>query len=105
MATVMVELGDEDMRLLGGDSAAAGKALRLAAALFLCSRGRISTGRAARLAGLTYAELLTEAERNQVPLFDPDLGELRQEIDRALPEGVDVEAMKRDLDRAQSTRG
>jgi predicted HTH domain antitoxin len=105
MATVVMELADEDLQLLGGDSEAVAKSLRLAAALLLCSRGRISTGRAARLAGLSYADLLEEARRNQVPLFDPELDDLKQEVGRRLSEGIDSEAIKRDLERARSTRG
>jgi predicted HTH domain antitoxin len=105
MATIALELTDDEVRLLGGDSEAAGKAVRLAAALFLCSQGRISTALAARLAGLTYADLLKEAERNGVSLFDPDLEDLRQEVARSLPEGTDIEAIKRDLERARPARG
>jgi predicted HTH domain antitoxin len=104
MATVALELAEEDVQLLGGDSEAAGKALRLATALLLCSRGRISTGRAARLAGLTYADLLKEAARNDVSLFDPDLEDLRQEVARPLPEGIDAGVIKRDIERARSAR-
>jgi predicted HTH domain antitoxin len=104
MAAVALDLADEDMQLLGGDSEAVGKALRLAAALLLCSQGRISTGRAARLAGLTYAGFLEEAERNQVALFDADLEDLKHEVARPLPEGVDAGAIQRDLERARSAR-
>jgi predicted HTH domain antitoxin len=104
MATVALELSDEDVQLLGGDSEAVGKALRLAAALLLCSRGRISTGRAARLAGLAYADLLEQARRNEVALFDPELEDLKDEVARPLPEGIDAAAIKRDLERARPSR-
>ncbi len=104
MVTVALELAEEDVQLLGGDSEAAGKALLLATALLLCSRGRISTGRAARLAGLTYADFLDEAARNDVSLFDPDLEDLKHEVARPLPEGIDAEVIKRDLERARSAR-
>jgi predicted HTH domain antitoxin len=101
---VALDFADDDMQLAGGNSEAVGKALRLAAALLLCSRGRISTGRAARLAGRTYAGFLEEAERSGVALFDADLEDLRHEVTRPLPEGVDAGAIQRDIERARSAR-
>ncbi len=76
--------------------------LRLAAAFHLCGRGQISTGKAARLAGLSYAEFLEEAVRQKVDLYHYDLDEIKEEITRPLPSGVNLDAIKQSIARAQS---
>lgn len=105
MATVNLDIPEDLLQALGGTPEAVGRELRLTLALLLCHRGRISTGRAVRLAGVSYAEFLDASVRYDVSLFDVDVEELKQELGRPLPEGVDVEAIKEDLERAQSARG
>src|SRR5262249_19702169 len=94
MATVTLDVPDEELGALGNDPDQAARALRLAAAFHLFSRGVISTGAAARLAGLSYAEFLTAAVRNQVDLHNYEPEEIDAELSRPLPTGVDVESIK-----------
>jgi predicted HTH domain antitoxin len=105
MTTVTFDLPDELAEALGKSPEAAGAEVRLAAALYWCSRGEMSTSKAARLAGLTYAEFLEEAARRNVDLHHYDSDEIRRELSRPLPEGVDLEAVKKDVARARSRRG
>jgi len=102
MPTLSFELPEDQMRELGSDPAEAARNLRLAAAFHLCGRGQISTGRAARLAGLSYAEFLAEAARRDVDLYHYDIEEIKQEVNRPLPSGVNLEAIKQSIARAQS---
>ena len=51
MAKVTVEIPDDLLAKFENGSSEAGKELRLAAAFALCSKGRLSTSQAARLAG------------------------------------------------------
>jgi predicted HTH domain antitoxin len=105
MATIILELPDDQLEGLGDDIHTAAQTIRLAAAFHLCSRGGISTSRAARLAGLSYAGFLEAAVTHGVDLYRYDNAEIKEELDRPLPEGADLEAIKRELDRAQSARG
>jgi predicted HTH domain antitoxin len=102
MPTVSFELPEDQLRDLGTNPAEAARTLRLAAAFHLCGRGQISTGRAARLAGLSYAEFLEEAARQKVDLYHYDIEEIKEEITRPLPRGVNLEAIKQSIARAQS---
>jgi predicted HTH domain antitoxin len=102
VATVTFELPDDQLRDLGTNTEEAAKNLRLAAAFHLCGRGRISTGRAARLAGLSYADFLTAAAAHKVDLYHYDIGEIEEEIKRPVPTGADLEAIKQSIARAQS---
>jgi predicted HTH domain antitoxin len=104
MATLTFQVPDDQLEGLGADTDEAVKTLRLAAAFHLCGRGRISTGRAARLAGLSYTEFLDAATRNEVDLYHYDLEEIKAEVARPLPSGVDIEGIKQSLARAQSAR-
>lgn len=104
MATVTLEVPDDQLQDLGADAHEAAKMLRLAAAFHLCSRGQNSTGRAARLAGLGYADFLEAAARHKVDLYHYDLDEIQKEIARPLPSGVDIDAIKQSIARAQATR-
>lgn len=105
MATVQLDIPEEFVQALGGTPEAIGRALRLMGALLLCHRGQLSTGRAVRLARVSYADFLDASVRYEIPLFDNDPEDLRRELGRPLPEGVDVEAIKKDLEHTQSARG
>jgi predicted HTH domain antitoxin len=102
MPIVSFELSEEQLRDLGSDPAEVAKRLRLAAAFHLCGKGQISTGKAARLAGLSYAEFLDEATRQKVNLYHYDIQEIEDEITRPLPNGVNLNAVKQSIARAQS---
>ena len=104
MATVTVELPEDLLEVLGGTPENAGREICLAAAMHWCGRGEMATGRAARLAGMSYAAFLEAAARRRVALFDYNNEDIAQELARPLPDGVDIEAIKRDLSRAQSAR-
>jgi predicted HTH domain antitoxin len=103
MPTVSFELPEAQLRDLGSNPAEAGRKLRLAAAFHLCGRGQISTGKAARLAGLGYAEFLEEAARQKVDLYHYDIAEINDEIARRLPSGVNLEAIKKSTDKESDT--
>jgi predicted HTH domain antitoxin len=102
MATLQIEVPDDQVQALGANSHEAAQAIRLAAAFHLCSRGQISTAKAARLAGMSYTSFLEEAARRQVDLYQYDPEEVKEEIGRPLPANVDLDAIKREIDRAQS---
>src|SRR5688572_9306533 len=104
MATVTFEMPDDELQDLGATVDEAAKTLRLAAAFHLCGRGQISTGKAARLAGLSYADFLEAAARHEIDLYHYDIEEIKEEIARPLPQGVDLEAIKQSIARAQSAR-
>jgi hypothetical protein len=82
MANVTVEIPDELLGKLPGAGGEPGAALRRIAAFFLCSRGDLSTSRAARLAGMTYGAFLEAAVQAKVMLFPVDLEELKEEATR-----------------------
>src|SRR2546428_12786251 len=82
MAKITLDISEEVLAKLENSEGDAGRALRLAAAFFLCSRGEISTSQAARLAGLTYADFLEAAAKAKVELFPVDLEQLKEEISR-----------------------
>jgi predicted HTH domain antitoxin len=105
MATVTLEIPDELLAALPCAPEEVGRDIRLAAALHWCNRGELSVSWGARLAGLTYAEFMEEAARRKFELFPVDIEELKHELERPLPMGVDVETIKEELARGQSGRG
>jgi predicted HTH domain antitoxin len=82
MAKITVEIPDDLAVKLKNGGGETDKALRLAAAFSLCSRGELSTSQAARLAGMTYGEFLEAAACAKVMLFPVDLEELKEEATR-----------------------
>ncbi len=82
MATLTFELPDDLAAALPGSPGDAAAAIRLAAALFWCSRGELSTGWAVQLAGLSYAGFLEAAARQQVDLFGYTLEEITEQTNR-----------------------
>src|SRR5439155_11348289 len=87
MASVTMQIPDDLLLRVTNRGGEPAEALRLAAALSLCSRGELSTSQAARLAGLTYADFLEAAARAKVELFPVDLQELKEEIGRGFTLG------------------
>jgi hypothetical protein len=82
MATVTFELTDELLAALPCAAAEAAAAVRLAAAFFWSSRGELSTGWAAQLAGLPYGGFLEAAGQHKVGLFGYTIEELTEQINR-----------------------
>jgi hypothetical protein len=58
VANVTLDIPDDVLVKLNRGGFEPGKALRLAAAFYLCRGGELSTSQAARLAGLAYADFL-----------------------------------------------
>ena len=58
------------------------KAMRLAAAIHWYSRGEISQGKAAEVAGISRRAFLDELARQQVDVFVVDIDELKRELAR-----------------------
>ncbi|HEX8324883.1 MAG TPA: UPF0175 family protein [Tepidisphaeraceae bacterium] len=79
MATVSFELPDTAYATLRRAPDELSSEIRLAAVLFWYSRGVVSQGRAAELAGLTRAQFIEACFRNQVEAIDIDFDELRRE--------------------------
>ena len=87
MASVTLEVPDDVLARLKRAGHEASADLRLAAAFSLCSRGKLSTSQAARLADMTYAEFLEAAARAKVELFPIDVQEFKEEISRGFTLG------------------
>jgi hypothetical protein len=104
MATVTFELPDELVAVLPCAPEEAAHAIRLAAAFYWCSRGELTTGWSTQLAGLPYAGFLEAAVQHKVDQFHYDIEDIMREIARPLPEGVDLEAIKQGIARAQAAR-
>ena len=104
MSTVTLELPDDVVQVLSATGKDITQEVRLALAFNLCSRGEMSTSLAARLAGLSYGELLNAAAQRHVELFPVDFDELKRELGRPRPDNVTLEKIKEDLARAQSGR-
>lgn len=79
--TLMLELPEEVVALIGSDEAAATKA-KEALVLELLREGQISQGQAARLLGITRWDLLALAARYQIPPGPATPAEMREEIER-----------------------
>jgi len=104
MVHVTLEIPDDLATRLGLSGEQIGKELRLAAAFSLCGQAQLSSLEAARLAGVSYREFLEAAARARVELFSASLEELKQELARPVPSGVDLEAIKRELGSGAASR-
>ncbi len=69
---VMVELPDEMALLLDEAEGRADRGLLLEAAASLVGRGRISSGRAARLMGMSRLDFLEEMTRRKLSIVCPE---------------------------------
>jgi predicted HTH domain antitoxin len=85
---------------VGGSPEAVARELLLAAAMHWCRRGELSTSKAARLVGMTYAGFLEAAVQRNADLYDYPTNEIEAELARPLPEGANLEAIKREVARA-----
>ena len=56
--------------------------MRIAAAIYWYSRGEVSQGKAAQVAGMSRVEFIDELARRKVDAFVVDPDDLRRELDR-----------------------
>jgi hypothetical protein len=105
MTKISLDIPDDLMPDIGGSPEAVARELLLAAAMHWCRRGELSTSKAARLVGLTYAGFLEAAVQRKADLYDYATTEIEAELARPVPEGANLEAIKQELARAQAARG
>ena len=83
MTTVRVAFPDDVFASLRKSPREVEREVRLAAVIDWYRRGLISQGRAAELATISRADFLDELAARRIDVFDVDIEELRQEIERA----------------------
>jgi predicted HTH domain antitoxin len=84
MATVTIELPEGTLNGLDGSPEEFVQELRLAAAIFWYSRGEISQGKGAQIAGLSRRQFIEALGRARVDAIQIDEGDLKDEVERDL---------------------
>jgi len=84
MAAVTIELPEGAFSGLGDTPEAFVRELRLAAAIFWYSRGEISQGKGAQIAGLSRREFIQALSRAHVDAIQINDEELKDEVERDL---------------------
>jgi len=84
MSTMTIDCGPELAVALGRRESDLDKELRMASALKLFELGRISSGLAARLAGISRVEFLLTCGQYGVSVFQQTETELQDDVDAAL---------------------
>ncbi len=84
MTTMTIDCGPELAVALGRRESELDKELRMASALKLFELGRISSGLAARLAGISRVEFLLTCGQYGVSVFQQTEAELQADLDAAL---------------------
>ena len=80
MSAVQLDIPEETLISLKTDAESFAQDLKLLAAVKLFELGKLSSGRAAQLAGMTRVEFLLGLQRFQVSPFQMTEEELRQDI-------------------------
>jgi len=83
MSQIVLEIPDRSLEALGDSLEAAGKELRLAAAMKLYEIGRLTSGGAAELAGIARVEFLARLRDYGIPTFRLTDEELREDVESA----------------------
>ncbi len=83
MTSITIHCPDEVLISLKEDTEAFSKELRVAAAMKLFELGRLSSGRAAQLAGMSRIAFLNTAADYHVSIFDASTDELNEDIRNA----------------------
>ena len=81
--TITVEVPDALLDDLGESPEQLGQEIRVAAAIHLYSRGLVSQGRGAEIAGLSRWEFIQALGRAEVPACQVTSEELTEEVERA----------------------
>jgi len=80
MSAVRLEIPEETLISLKTDVESFGRALKMLGAVKLFELGKLSSGRAAQLAGMTRVEFLLALRQFQVSPFEVTDEELRQDV-------------------------
>lgn len=83
MERIVVDVPDEVLISLKETSEEFAREIRMLAAAKLYQLGRLSSGRAAQLAGMPKVSFLHALHRYNVPVFDMSKEELERDIDNA----------------------
>jgi len=83
MTTVTIELPADVFSALRRAPAEFATEMRLAAALYWYSRGEVSQGNAAQIAGISRVQFIDELGRRKADAFVVDMADLRRELNRA----------------------
>jgi len=83
MSQIVLEIPDRSLKALSDSLEAAGKELRLAAAMKLYEIGRLTSGGAAELAGIARVEFLARLRDYGIPTFRLTDEELREDVESA----------------------
>ena len=83
MTTIQIELPDEVLLSLKETPEGLANVIRMAAAAKLYELGKLSSGRAADLAGLPHVSFLQALAQYGVAIFDLSEDELRQDLRNA----------------------
>jgi predicted HTH domain antitoxin len=82
MAIVTLDLPPDVFSALRKSPGEFVREMRIAAAIYWYSRGEVSQGKAADVAGMTRVEFLDELARRKVDAFVVDEEDLRRELER-----------------------
>ncbi len=80
MKTVKLDLPDTVLEALKESPEGLSRVIRMAAAVRLYETGKLSSGRAAELAGIPRIAFFQELGHQGVPLFNPSVEEFQDEI-------------------------
>ena len=84
MPVVTFDFPDETIAKLGGTPDDFSRELRQAAAIFWYSKGMVSQGKGAEIAGLSRREFIEALGRAEVEVIQVTIEELKEEVERDL---------------------